>query len=457
MATYTFLGSITEYYKDNESNTFYSRLHNTKWLRHVSSLLSLTVKIVNCLSYFQRNVFLEEQRQNLDCSCILTSLTKICLNPKYRTVVGLENLIQKEWFLAGHQFNKRMQSLAFSAGSLNDDDYLQPDNSDTNKRRNSISSMTSVHTTSRDDASNQDSRTSKSNRNEMTPSFLLFLDCLFQLTLQYPNEFEFNEFYLINMWDYSCSGLSFTFSFNGISHWLNFYKREIFLLPSAPVDNNQYRSDLQTPTIKSKSGSISKLEEHKNVFEANNLFWVNHLENNVGNSAISSLPNSSSNDQFRNKNYYPTGQLLLPCEKMYILKFWTRCYLRWNEKFHSYNSNDQELRFTSGVAKVALDENGPLSVRSPSSPYPSRPPPLPPKPKVSNNTNNHNNNNNNTIMQNLNSNTSDTSNLKTVNSITELDKSNNQSNNKPIISITDEMGIRVTTRITPDGNIQSSF
>ena len=139
--------------------------------------------------------------------------------------------------------------------------------------------------------------------NDISPTFLLFLDCLFQLTVQYPNEFEFNEFYLINLWDYVCSGLSFTFSFNGVTDWTNYLNNLNFI--DSTATNDAYM---------------------RQMFEANNSFWADHLE--------------AGKESFRNKGFSGNSEYILnPCERIYVLKFWSRNYLRWHERYHSYNNS----------------------------------------------------------------------------------------------------------------------
>jgi len=86
----------------------------------VSELLQLATKIINCLRFNERNVFLEEFKGSTDCSCILSSLAKICMNRICRTVSGFEDLIQKEWFLVGHMFSKRLETCLVS----NSDEFI---------------------------------------------------------------------------------------------------------------------------------------------------------------------------------------------------------------------------------------------------------------------------------------------------------------------------------------------
>ncbi|RNA28581.1 Myotubularin-related 10-B [Brachionus plicatilis] len=260
--------SIEDYQEENED--FLSKLNSSKWLKHISETLALTSKIINSLSH--RNVFIEEYRSHMDMSCVLTSLTKICLNQKYRTISGLENLVQKDWFLAGHNFYQR---------------FNQSQSSD--KRRPSLEEEKKLET--------------------IAPVFLFFLDCLFQLLIQYPNEFEFNEFYLINLWDYSISGLSFTFSFNGMSEFFDYMHSK----------NDTQNSD-----------GLNFLNE---LFFENNKFWLAHLEK--------SAP-FYVNKYFSKAKSDRKKTILIPCDRMYMLRFWSRCYLRWVERYHAYNSIDND-------------------------------------------------------------------------------------------------------------------
>lgn len=399
-----------DYHKEYDSNSFYQRLHSTKWLKKISILLQLTSKIVNCLHLNQRNVFLEEFKGNTDCSCILTSLVKICMNKKYRKIVGFENLIQKDWFLAGHPFSRRLESNLNSS-----DEYLIA--SDTDKIRSSFS-------TAALDAKDQNAP----GKSTIAPTFLviikifylnifvnfkifflkLFLDCVFQLTLQYPKEFEFNEIYLIHMWDYSLSHVSFAFSFDGVLSWLSFQESEKFLLST----DNQ---------VDSESREIF----YKKIFNANNLFWLGHLESNV--------------KLLNNGNYEPESLILVPGDKLYQLKFWTRNYLRWHEKYHSYNTQELVSVHASRKPQTIVTSPSNQSFR------PQRPAPPPPlqspqclRPSRSNvnlkSNTNHNNNN-----------------------ITNLDQITTfMAPNTPRVTYSTS-GLKITTRITEDGDMQSSF
>ena len=91
----------------------------------------------------------------------MTSLGQLLLDPFYRTIHGFQILVEKEWLSFGHQFNLRC-----------------------------------AH--GQDKARRQD--------DQISPIFLQFIDCVWQILNQYPTLFEFNAKYLLVLADsiYSC-------------------------------------------------------------------------------------------------------------------------------------------------------------------------------------------------------------------------------------------------------------
>jgi len=94
----------------------------------------------------------------------IVALTELLLDPYYRTLKGFGILIQKEWIAFGHKFEDRL-------GHGEPEDYSS----------------------------------------EQSPIFIQFMDAVYQLIRQYPNWFEFNEEYLINILDHLFSGRFGTF------------------------------------------------------------------------------------------------------------------------------------------------------------------------------------------------------------------------------------------------------
>ncbi len=88
-----------------------------------------------------------------DRTAQLVCLSQLILDPYYRTVVGFEVLIEKDFVAAGHQFSVRLG-----------------------------------HATQ---AANTDK--------EYSPVFLQFLDCVYQIMYQFPTLFEFNEAFLLEI------------------------------------------------------------------------------------------------------------------------------------------------------------------------------------------------------------------------------------------------------------------
>jgi hypothetical protein len=429
-----FLESNVDFYKENDSNTFYSRLQNTKWLKNVSTLMGLTTRLLDCVHIHQRNTFLEERKHNMDCSCLLASLLKICMNAKYRTIVGLENLIQKEWFLNGHMFAKRLQ-----APLINLDESFVLQNGDdagaaTLARRNSSASMLSSAAV---DATANTTNTLSSNVNsssakyrDMAPTFLLFLDCLFQLTVQYPAEFEFSEYYLINLWDYAISGLSFTYCFNGPRSWLKYLNDQTFM--------NSDSSSLNAAASAMSAGNNSVMPKFENaylkqIFDNNIAVWLRHLSGNKNETKIKI--------HFLNKQYSKTNSILYPNDKLYLLRFWSRCYLRWIERCHPYNNNAScvEKAFSPDYSRNSSTSNS-------SSQPPNYDPPPPPPPQLP------------TPIADNNGQTLKSPSIVIQMSVGENDaKVDHDVENEKAKNLLNANNFKVITKVTPDGNIESSF
>jgi myotubularin-related protein 6/7/8 len=85
------------------------------------------------------------------------SLASLLLDPYYRTIHGFQILVEKEWLTFGHKFSQRCA-------------HVISDNGESLK--------------------------------ETSPIFHQLLECVWQLTQQFPCAFEFNELFLIKMHEY---------------------------------------------------------------------------------------------------------------------------------------------------------------------------------------------------------------------------------------------------------------
>ncbi|ETO10496.1 myotubularin-related protein 2 [Reticulomyxa filosa] len=136
-----------------------AQLGNTEWLSHVRSLLKGTLRIVNVIHH-QRCSVLCHCSDGWDRTSQLCCLAQLCLDPYFRTTKGFIVLIEKDWLSFGHQFDKRIG-------------HRTHDNTSDSER---------------------------------SPIFEQFIDCVWQLTQQFPSHFEFSQHFLITLLNhvYSC-------------------------------------------------------------------------------------------------------------------------------------------------------------------------------------------------------------------------------------------------------------
>ena len=174
-----------------------SNIDNTNWLNHLHCILGGAVKIADKVENSKASVVVHCS-DGWDRTAQLTSLAMLLLDPYYRTLVGFEVLIEKEWLSLGHKFSHRI-------GHGMD----------------------------------------KHNDNDRSPVFLQFVDCVWQVTNQFPHCFEFNEYFLTFVLDHLYSCLFGTFLYNsdkerrqhGVTRYTQSlwsfvnHKRDMFLNP----------------------------------------------------------------------------------------------------------------------------------------------------------------------------------------------------------------------------------
>lgn len=137
---------------------FLSRLDNSNWLGLVLGALNVACLVAQCLHQDGCPVLVLGGK-GLDTTLVVTSLVQIILNPDCRTVVGLQALIEREWLQAGFPFHTRHRQSCYTPSSTR-------------------------HKTS-------------------GSSFVLFLDCVYQIHCQFPCSFEFSTDYLIILFEHS--------------------------------------------------------------------------------------------------------------------------------------------------------------------------------------------------------------------------------------------------------------
>ncbi|XP_061620606.1 myotubularin-related protein 2-like isoform X2 [Phyllopteryx taeniolatus] len=137
---------------------WHSNIDRTHWLHHIRLLLCGASRVASKLERARTSV-LVHCGDGWDRTAQLTSLAMLMLDGHYRTLRGFQVLVEKEWIGFGHKFAARV--------GHGDDD--------------------------RGDS-------------ERSPLFVQFVDCVWQMTRQFPAAFEFNELFLLMLLDhlYSC-------------------------------------------------------------------------------------------------------------------------------------------------------------------------------------------------------------------------------------------------------------
>ncbi|XP_054167367.1 myotubularin-related protein 9-like [Oppia nitens] len=163
-----------------------SRLESCGWLTHIKDVLSSACLVAQCLDKELASVLVHGS-EGMDSTLQVCSLTQIILNPDCRTVHGFEALVEREWLQAGHPFATRCKHSAYT--------------------------ITSART------------------REQSPIFLVFLDCVYQIFNQFKCSFEFNEKFLIYIFEQTYGSQFGTFLGNCVKDRkeMNFSKKTVSL------------------------------------------------------------------------------------------------------------------------------------------------------------------------------------------------------------------------------------
>ncbi|KAL5488677.1 hypothetical protein EMCRGX_G017654 [Ephydatia muelleri] len=153
-------------FPDVDDQKWFTNLESTHWLDNIKAVMTGAVKVVELVEKQKASVFVH-CTDGWDRTAQLSSLAMLMLDSYYRTIRGFEVLIEKEWVSFGHKFNQRI-----GHGDRNHGD------------------------------------------DQRAPIFLQFIDCVWQISNQYPYAFEFNELFLVMILDHLYSCLFGTFLSN---------------------------------------------------------------------------------------------------------------------------------------------------------------------------------------------------------------------------------------------------
>nr|XP_040142671.1 myotubularin isoform X4 [Ictidomys tridecemlineatus] len=190
-------------YPNIEESHWLSSLESTHWLEHIKLVLTGAIQVADKVSSGKSSV-LVHCSDGWDRTAQLTSLAMLMLDSYYRSIEGFEILVQKEWISFGHKFASRI--------GHGDKNHADADRS---------------------------------------PIFLQFIDCVWQMSKQFPTAFEFNEQFLITILDhlYSCRFGTFLFNCESARERQKVTERTVSLWSLINVNKEKFKNPFYTKEI----------------------------------------------------------------------------------------------------------------------------------------------------------------------------------------------------------------
>ncbi|XP_036380105.1 myotubularin-like isoform X3 [Megalops cyprinoides] len=233
-------------YPHVEEAHWLSSLESTHWLEHVKLVLAGAIQVADKVSSGQS--VLVHCSDGWDRTAQLTSLSMLMLDSFYRTLHGFQVLLQKEWLGFGHKFGSRI--------GHGDKNHADADRS---------------------------------------PIFLQFIDCVWQMTKQFPTAFEFNDRLLLTVLDHLYSCRFGTFLYN--------------------CESARDANEVKTKTVS---------------------LW--------------SLVNSDRSSYINPFYTMESSRVLYPVASMRHLELWVGYYIRWNPRIRHQQQSPVEQRYRELLA-----------------------------------------------------------------------------------------------------------
>ncbi|XP_034488098.1 myotubularin-related protein 10-B [Drosophila innubila] len=273
-----------------QDDKFLGLLEKTNWLLYVSLCLRHGSEAAATLRAGVTCVLQESNGRDL--CCVVSSLTQLLLDPHFRSLDGFQSLIQKEWIALEHPFQRRLGHVCVAATSGGEREQLD---------------------------------------SEQSPVFLLFLDCVWQLLQQFPDEFEFSQTYLTTLWDACFMPIFDTFQFDSqaqrtaavnegrlvlrpVWDWGEQFSDKDKMFFSNPLYQRQ-RGDCGLPGNQRRSLALG---------------GGNKLLSVAGASVATGSSRYTINPQlFATQSSVPQDRYLEPAHRILDLGVWEQCYYRW--------------------------------------------------------------------------------------------------------------------------------
>ncbi|KPP64440.1 myotubularin-related protein 12-like, partial [Scleropages formosus] len=298
------IDSIAEFWMSDVK--WFSTLETSRWLSIISFGYD-GCSVVTAPSGLGDHV---PEEGGSDLCCVISSLVQLMLDPYYRTLVGFQSLVQKEWVAGGHNFLERSNLL--------------------HQRDKELQS----------------------------PVFLLFLECVWQLLQQHSPAFQFSETYLTVLSDSINVAVFSTFLFSTPHQRATIMKAELDTgtLNIPPVWQWSLQFDCKAqgffinPLYKAKSKQEKALRKAQRPKYTRQLslpstpsrrgFFkeeTDNLKKMLRVKRISRWMQLPDSVQACVREFYSVWQrkpldyhgLLLPCLDWPAVRLWTQRYLRW--------------------------------------------------------------------------------------------------------------------------------
>ena len=275
-----------------DNKKYFSSIESCGWFNQISIILEKSHEIVNSL---KKNCVLVHCSDGWDRTAQLCAMAQLLLDPFYRTIYGFSVLIEKEWISFGHQF-------AYRSG-LHFDELSE---------------------------------------NNFSPVFFQYLECVYQLVVQFPQKFEFKVSMLEFIADHIYSGRYGTFLFN------NDYQRQYFSANLNTVSIwtdiiNHYFSEFVNPFFNNSNYVVKSLKKqitkHTQEIKKSKSFDKNENKGkllSLDNSFSSIIKNFHLEQMILNKeekvyfNSFNEHDILEPEFSMIKLVLWEEYYLKFN-------------------------------------------------------------------------------------------------------------------------------
>ncbi|KAK6480473.1 myotubularin isoform X1 [Huso huso] len=233
-------------YPQVEETHWLSSLESTHWLEHIKLVLAGAIQVADKLS--SGNSVVVHCSDGWDRTAQLTSLSMLMLDSYYRTMTGFQVLVQKEWISFGHKFSSRI--------GHGDKNHADADRS---------------------------------------PIFVQFIDCVWQMTKQFPTAFEFNELFLMTILDnlYSCRFGTFLYNCESVRDNMEVKEKTVSLWSMINSENRKYINPFYTKE---------------------------------------------------------SSRVLYPVASMRHLELWVSYYIRWNPRIRQQQQNQVEQRYMEMLA-----------------------------------------------------------------------------------------------------------